>query len=305
MTFLKRLIHHFWENVQGGSNKYVMVFVELLLSPMLNYFALASALFCTSGAVLAQGGLSKSSTTAKPLGTTGAESTTQPEAAPAVSTPEPGTLSGSYQATGNISLLGKPSPSLGHRLNLSYALQLGSLDARLENYVDGSYNADPPGVLRNNINEPKFEAQLMYNRPLSSGVGFTGGLLYHDNFRFPDRYYWAITGLTGSVPIGQYVTLSGAALVEKKLRGARAFYDLSGTMEYRFAPRWNTQFSFHRYENVGQFDPQPTQKREIEIGLNHALGLRQTVCVSFFRHVQFNVPNDQFSFLKFKYGVSF
>lgn len=171
--------------------------------------------------------------------------------------------------------------------------------------MDGSYNSDPPGVLRNNINEPKFEAQLMVNRPLSSRIGFTGGLLYHYNYRFPDRYYWAITGLTATAPIGQNITLSGAALVETKLGGGRAFYDLSGTLEYRFAPRTNTQLSFHRYENLGQFDPKPTQKGEIEVGVNRALGRKQSVGVSYFRHVQFGAPNDQFSFLKLKYSVNF
>jgi len=264
-----------------------------------------AALLCASMAsAWAQGGSSKPSTTAKPPPQPGAGDTTQPDAAPPTS-PTPGGLTGSYQATGNISLLGKPRPSLGHRLNLSYALPKGSLDSRIEYYVDGSYNADPPGVLRNNINEPKFEAQLMYNRPLNKRLGFTGGLLYHDNFRFPDRYFWAITGLTLGVPVGQNITLSGAALLEKKLGGVRPFYDLSGTLEYRFAPKWNTQLSYHRYENVGQFDPQPTQKAEYEIGLNRALSGKQSVGISYFRHVQFNAPNDQFTFLKLKYSRGF
>lgn len=254
---------------------------------------------------MAQGGSSKPSTTAKPPGTAGTEGTTQPEAAPTPSGPQR-PLTGSYQTTLNVSALGRPRPSLGHRLGLSYAPRFGgSLDARLEYYVDGSYNADPPGALTNNINEPKFEAQVMYNRPLSRRLGVTAGLLYHDNFRFPDRYYWAITGLTLAVPVGPNVTLSGAALVEQKLGGSRPFYDLSATSEYRFAPQWNTQISYHRYENVGQFDPQPTQKQEYEIGINRALSRKQSVGVSFFRHTQFNAPNDQFSQIKLKYAVSF
>lgn len=265
-----------------------------------------AALLCalTMGA-WAQNGSSQPSTAATPPNTTGSESTVQPAIAPVPSEP-PRPFTGSYQATGNFSLLGKPRPSLGHRLNLSYAPKFGgSFDSRLEYYVEGSYNADPPGILGNNINEPKFEAQLMYNRPLNKRLSVTGGLLYHDNFRFPDRYFWAITGLTLSVPIGQQVTFSSAALIEQKLGGVRPFYDLSGTLEYRFAPKWNTQLSFHRYENVGQFDPQPTQKAEYELGLNRALTAKDAVGISYFCHIQFNAPNDQFTFLKLKYSRAF
>ena len=218
----------------------------------------------------------------------------------------PNPFTGSYQATLNASLLGEPKPSLGHRLNLSYAPRFGgSFDTRLEYYIDGSYNSDPPGRLNSNINEPKFEAQVMYNRPIVAGVALTGGLLYHRNFRFPDEYGWAIAGLTYTLPIGKKLTLSVAALGEKKLDAVRPFYDLSGTLEYRFAPAWNAQFSCHRYENVGQFDPQPTQKQEYEVGVNVAITKRQTIGASYFRHIQFGAPNDQFSFVKLKYGISF
>ncbi len=259
-------------------------------------FIVGTLLFITSAA-LAQSNSSQPSTT------TNTPSTIQAQAIPIKSQ---STLTGTYQSTFSVSLLGKPRPSLGHRLTLSYAPKFGgSFDARIEYYVEGSYNEDPPGILQNNINEPKFETQLMYNRPINNRLGITGGLLYHNNFRFPDRYFWAITGLTLSVPIGQRVTFSGAALLEKKLSGVRPFYDLSGTLEYRFAPKWNTQLSYHRYENVGQFDPQPTQKAEYEIGINHTLSHNQWIGVSLFRHVQFDSPNDQFSFLKFKYGFSF
>ena len=89
-------------------------------------------------------------------------------------TPEPAQhpFSGSYQSTLNGSALGQAKPSLGHRLILSYAPKLGgSIDSRFEYYVDGSYNSDAPGRLLHNINEPKFEGQVMYGRRLSKGLG--------------------------------------------------------------------------------------------------------------------------------------
>lgn len=238
---------------------------------------------------------------------TGGEQAPVPKSGQQVPVAQTGTLiTGSYQATGNVSALGRPAPSQGQRFNLSHAPRFGgSFDARIEYYTDGSFNADSPGQLIRNINEPKFELQVTYNRPVAGGLGVTGGLLHHENFRFTDHYFWAIAGLTYTVGLGQDITLSTAALGEKKLTGVRAFYDLSGTLEWRFVPGWNTQVAYHRYENVGQSDPEPTQKEEYEFGLNRAIGNKQTVGVSFFRHIQFGAPNDQFSFVKLKYGVGF
>jgi hypothetical protein len=89
----------------------------------------------------------------------------KPQASPAPSPEKKNRWSGSYQATFNVSVLGKPKPSLGHKFSLSYAPTFGgSFDSRFEYYVEGSYNADPPGQLINNINEPKFEAQINYTR---------------------------------------------------------------------------------------------------------------------------------------------
>ena len=266
---------------------------------------IAALSFVSVHATRASGGSSKPAAAAVPPSQPSQPiATARPEAAVANELAKP-LFSGSYQSTYNLSALGDPEPSLGHRLNLSYQALGGSFDGRAEYYVDGSYNADPPGVLRNNINEPKFEGQLMYNRAIRSGFGVTAGFLYHHNFRFLDDYYWALAGITYSLPIGKALTFTAAALGEKKLDGVRPFYDLSGTLEYRFAPKWNAQLSYHRYENVGEFDPEPTQKQEYEIALNRALIDHQSIGVSFFRHIQFNAPNDQFSFVKLKYSISF
>lgn len=214
--------------------------------------------------------------------------------------------SGSYQATLNASVLGKPKPSLGHRLGISYSPKFGgSFDSRIEYYVEGSYNSDPPNLLINNINEPKFEAQINYTRPINKRFAVTGGILYHYNFKFPDKYFWALGGIVYTEKLGKKVTLTATGLIEKKLSGGRAFVDGSSTLEYRFAKNWNTQISVHRYENLGQFDAQPTQKLEYEFGVNRAFKKNQTVGVSFFRHIQFDGPNDQFSFLKLKYIIGF
>ena len=263
------------------------------------------AIFCSARCQSwAQSDASKPAAAARPPDTSGSQTTIQPDVAP-IASQTPRDFNGSYQSTFNVSVLGKPRPSLGHRLNLSYAPHFGgSFEARFEYFVDGSYNADPAGLLLHNINEPKFEAQLMYNRPLNERFGVTGGLLYHNNYRFPDRYVEVVTGLTTEFPLSQNVTISGAALLQKEAN-VRIFYNVSGTLEYRFAPKWDTQLSYARLENVGQFDTYPTQVEEYEIGVNRALNRQQAIGVSLFRHIQFGAPNDQFSFLKCKYSIGF
>lgn len=215
-------------------------------------------------------------------------------------------VTGSYQLTVNGSTLGQVKPSAGHRLMLSYSPSFGgTLDLRNEYYTEGSYNADPPGMLKHNINEAKLENQLMYSREFWHGLGITVGGLHHQNFRFADRYYWAIGGLTYVLPIGDDVTFSSAILGEKKAWAGRLFYDFSGMAEYRFVRDWNMQASLHRYENFGEFDTMPTQKREYEFGINYNLAANQVVGVSFFRHDQYGSPNDRFEFIKMKWSYSF
>lgn len=136
-------------------------------------------------------------------------------------------------------------------------------------------------------------------------MGVTGGFLYHTNYRFPDEYWWAMAGLTHSLPLRKDVTLSTAALAEKRVWSNRLFCDLTGTLEYWFVPGCHMQLSFHRYENLGEFDPKPTQNEEYEIGFNHDLGHKQSVGVSLFRHIQLHAPNDQFSLMKLKWSIGF
>jgi hypothetical protein len=225
-------------------------------------------------------------------------------------TPEPTPISrwsGSYQGTFNTSLLGSPKPSMGHRLNLSYAPKFGgSFDSRFEYYNDGSYNADPPGLLLHNINEPKFEGQLNYTRPLIKRLSWTVGLLYHHNFRFQDDYFWWLTGIVYTQPLGKRVTVTLAPGFDKKADKGPLFFDGTAFLEYRFIDKWNAQVTIHRYQNQGQLDQLPTPKLEMEFGVNRLLKHKQLIGASVFRHIQLgHSPNDQFTFFKLKYSVGF
>lgn len=216
-------------------------------------------------------------------------------------------FSGTILLTGNVSVLDRPLPSLNEKLTLDYAAPQGQvIDLRVENYFEGSYNENPPSILGRNINEQKFETQLTYSYPLNSMFSISGAILHHENFTFDDTYWWAIGTLTINVPIIKDVlTLTPNASVEKRLSGGRIFYDASTTLDYVFVPHWTLEANFHRYENFGQSDPEPTSKQEIEIALIHQLTDEQTVALTFFRHIQFGAPNDQFSSVKLKWGISF
>lgn len=232
---------------------------------------------------------------------------------PSIARTEPATvtsavppLTGNLLLTLNGSTLGRVAPSLNERLTLDYALPHGQvLDLRVENYYEGSYNEDPPGRLDRNINEQKLEIQATYTRPVSSIFSLSGAVLHHENFRFRDNYEWGIATLTAKLPLSKSVTLTPNVSFEKRLQGGRIFYDTATTLDYGFLPRWTFETSYHRYENFGELDPAPTQKQETELALIREMPRHQTVGLSFFRHVQFGAPNDQFSFIKLKYGVSF
>jgi len=221
-------------------------------------------------------------------------------------TPPASPLTGNILLTGNVSTLDRPLPSANERLTLDYALPKGQIfDLRVENYTEGSYNENPPGVLGRNINEHKFEVQGTYMYPLTSMFSVSGALLHHTNFTFHDNYQWAIATLAAKIPLSEKLSLTPNASLEKRLRGGRVFWDTSATLDYSFAQDWTFEANLHRYENFGEFDPHPTEKEEIEAGFIHLLTSNQTLALSFFRHIQFGAPNDQFSFLKLKYGYSF
>lgn len=96
-------------------------------------------------------------------------------------------MTGTLLLTGNLSTQGRPAPSLNERLTLDYALPHGQVfDLRVENYYDGSDNADPPGRLIRNINVHNLEVQGTYTFPLTQVFSLSPALLHHDNFRFSD-----------------------------------------------------------------------------------------------------------------------
>ncbi len=223
---------------------------------------------------------------------------------PAVAPAKP--FTGNVFLTGNASTLGRPLPSLNEKLTLDYALPRGqTLDLRIENYFEGSYNENPPGRLIRNINEHKLEIQGTYIYPLFSVISLSGAILHHENFTFRDTYEWGILTLTAKLPLSKRLTLTPNVSAEKRFMGGRWFYDTATTLDYVFAPNWTFETSYHRYENYGESDTAPTRKQETEVGIFYQLLRNQTVGLSYFRHIQFGAPNDQFSLIKLKYGYSF
>lgn len=212
-------------------------------------------------------------------------------------------FTGQYLATGNFSTQDSLMPSMNNRLtmNATPSWTTGNFDFRLEQYVENSFHGTNDSMVR----ERKFEGQVNYNYPLTPQLSATVGALRHENHTFRDNYFWGVAGLVWSGDIAPDTGLTAGVLAEKRNKGGRLFYDLSAAVEHKFKEKYGAFASAHVYENLGEFDPTPTHKREYEIGLNYYPNKRYTAGVSYFYHQQIGDPTDRFSFVKLKLGVNF
>ena len=212
-------------------------------------------------------------------------------------------LTGQYLATGNFSTQDRLLPSMNNRLTMNYAppWTVGNFDFRLEQYVENSFHGTNNAMVR----ERKFEGQINYNYPLTSHLSATAGVLRHENHTFRDNYFWGVAGLVWSGDIAPDTGLTAGVLAEKRNKGGRLFYDSSAAVEHKFHEKYGAIASAHVYENLGEFDPKPTHKREYEIGLNYYPNKQYVAGISYFYHQQIGDPTDRFSFVKLKLGANF
>lgn len=212
-------------------------------------------------------------------------------------------FTGQYLVTGNVSTIGEALTSVNNRVGLNYAPSSipGNFDYRFENYTETSFH----GAGDSQVNERKLENQLMYNYPLNEHVTATIGGLYHTNYTFQDTYYWAIGGITVSGNIAPQTSASATALIEKRAKGGRAFYDLSASIEHKLTTDVGLFASAHIYENFGELDASPSKKREYEVGFNYYISQRYYAGISYLHHTQLDDPNDRFAMAKIKLGVNF
>ena len=212
-------------------------------------------------------------------------------------------LKGQFLVTGNVSTIGESLASFNQRLGVNYAPTWtpGNFDYRYERYTEPSFHGQNDGQ----VNERTLESQLMYSHPLNKQFSVTVGGLYHTNRTFRDNYYWAVSGVTCSGDITSKITASAAALIERRTTGGRAFYDLSGGIEYKPVAAVGVFANAHLYENLGESDLRPTRKREYEVGVNYYISQRYYAGISHFRHWQVDDTNDRFAVAKVKFGVNF
>lgn len=212
-------------------------------------------------------------------------------------------ITGQYLVTGNLSTQFGIMPSLNNRLTATYApaWMKGNVDFRVERYTENSFHADNGEMVR----ERKFEGQVNYNLPITDHLNAISGVLRHENYTFRDNYNWVIAGLGWNDDISPDTNLGVTFLGEKRNGGGRLFYDLSSTVERRFAESCSIFVSAHVYQNLGEFDATPTHKREFETGMNYIISKRYFASASYFYHQQVGDPSDRFSFVKLKLGVNF
>ncbi len=214
-----------------------------------------------------------------------------------------GALTGQYLVTGNVSTISTPLLSLNSRFALNYASLriVGSFDGRVEFYNEPSFHSADHSI----VTEHKREMQLNYNYPLVDHLTLIVGYLYHENRTFRDNYYWAIAGLILTDDIAANTPASISMLAEKRDKSNRIFYDYSGSIEHKFKSHFGIVASAHIYENMGEFDLQPTNKREYEVGINWYPTQKLFAGLSYFKHTQVDDPDDRFEIAKVKVGVSF
>lgn len=212
-------------------------------------------------------------------------------------------LTGQYLATGNVSAISTPLLSLNNRLGINYAPSQirGSFDWRAELYNEPSFHSAGHRI----VTEHKREVQLNYSIPLNAHLTATAGYLYHDNATFRDRYFWALAGLTLGGEVFARTSASITALAEKRDHSDRVFFDYSGSIGHRLTPKYGVFASGHLYQNMGESDLDPTDKREYEVGVNFYPSQRYVTGLSYFRHTQVGDPDDRFALIKLKVGVSF
>lgn len=212
-------------------------------------------------------------------------------------------LTGQYLATGNISTISESLPSLNNRLSLNYAPSRipGAFDARVEFYTEPSFHSADNQI----VNEHKRELQLNYSYPLFDHLALIAGYLYHGNRTFRDNYSWAIAGLSASGDVFADTPASISVLAERRNKSDRIFFDFSGSIERRFQSRYGIFASAHVYQNMGEFDPKPTHKREYEVGTNWYPDKRFYAGLSYFKHTQRDDAYDRFSLVKLKVGITF
>ncbi len=212
-------------------------------------------------------------------------------------------LTGQYLATGNASTISTSLPSLNNRLTLNYAPSqiTGAFDGRVELYNEPSFHS----IDHHLVNEHKREIQLNYTYPVFDHLALIAGYLYHENRTFRDNYYWAIAGLSVSGDVLADTPASISVLAEKRNQSDRIFYDFAGSIEHKFRSHYGIFASAHVYQNMGEFDLEPTDKCEYEVGVNWYPNPRYYAGLSYFKHTQRADPFDRFSLVKIKAGINF
>lgn len=212
-------------------------------------------------------------------------------------------FSGSYTATGSVSTLETPITSLGHRLDFTFKPNSfkGRFEYRAESYTESSFH----GAGGSLVNEHKLETQLNYIYPISRIFSANAGLLYHRNNTFQDTYYWAIVGVSATIPLTDKTTVTTSISAENKTSGGRIFYDANTSLTHQISSKFSAFGNLHRYENLGEFDNSPSQKLEYELGVSSSPNTRFDIALSYLRHSQYNDPNDRFASLRLRFAVHF
>jgi hypothetical protein len=211
--------------------------------------------------------------------------------------------SGSYTLSGNVSTIGKPLRSFSHCLNMNIQPQhmVGDFDYSLEAVTEPSFHTDDLSI----INEHAIETSLAYNYPISDNIETFAGFLYNKNSTLPESYTWGMLGLEYTLDLSEQWEWSSEFLVQKNMQHGRFFYDLSSQLNYHPLTDIHLSGHIHRFEELGEFDLDPTLQLEYGADLTYQLNERLVSGLSYQHHTEDTDHEGRWSLMSVSFSLLF
>ena len=189
---------------------------------------------------------------------------------------------GNYRISANVSALSTPITSLNHDLSLAFRpKQLsGEIGLDISAITEPSFDTPDETI----INQHSLESFLSYEYPVTEHSNLIGGMFYAKATTVPEHYTWAVLGGSNEYELSDQWGLTTTVLAKKNIDHGRVFLDAETELAYH--PRDNIELTahLHRFEEVGQYDDQPSLKTECGAQALYRINDRLDTAISYEQH---------------------